>query len=169
MTGSSLRRYRGRLAGRGASWWTRSAWRNGLGWTSASSRPTSTRAPSRYADLVTTTTHKTLRGPRGGLVFSRRELPGHVDAADYPAVKGSLAASVDRTVFPGIQGGPLMHVIAAKAVAFKLAAEEPFREDQRRTIANAQVLASTLTGLVPGSCPAARTTTCCWWTSRRSA
>ena len=65
--------------------------------------------------------------------------------ADYPAVKGSLAASVDRNVFPGIQGGPLMHVIAAKAVAFKLAAQEAFREDQRRTIANAQVLAAGLT------------------------
>ena len=94
-------------------------------------------SPFPHADLVTTTTHKTLRGPRGGLVFSRKELPGHVDAADYPAVKGTLAASVDRTVFPGIQGGPLMHVIAAKAVALKLAAEETFREDQRRTIANA--------------------------------
>ena len=102
-------------------------------------------SPFPYADLVTTTTHKTLRGPRGGLVFSRTDLPDAVDAADYPAVKGSLAASVDRNVFPGIQGGPLMHVIAAKAVAFKLAAEEAFREDQRRTIANAQVLAAGLT------------------------
>ena len=70
-----------------------------------------------------------------------------MDAADYPAVKGSLAASVDRNVFPGIQGGPLMHVIAGKAVALKLAGEEAFREDQRRTIANAQVLATTLTSL----------------------
>ncbi len=102
-------------------------------------------SPFPHADLVTTTTHKTLRGPRGGLVFSRTDLPDAVDAADYPAVKGSLAASVDRNVFPGIQGGPLMHVIAAKAVAFKLAAEETFREDQRRTIANAQVLAAGLT------------------------
>ena len=102
-------------------------------------------SPFPHADLVTTTTHKTLRGPRGGLVFSRTDLPDAVDAADYPAVKGSLAASVDRNVFPGIQGGPLMHVIAAKAVAFKLAAEEPFREDQRRTIENAQVLAAGLT------------------------
>ncbi len=58
-----------------------------------------------------------------------------------------MAASVDRSVFPGIQGGPLMHVIAAKAVAFKLAAEEPFRIDQRRTVENAQVLAETLAGL----------------------
>ena len=70
-----------------------------------------------------------------------------MDPADFPAVKGSLAASLDRNVFPGIQGGPLMHVIAAKAVALKLAAEETFREDQRRTIANAQVIATTLTSL----------------------
>ena len=72
-----------------------------------------------------------------------------VAAAAFPAVKGgsasgSLAASIDRNVFPGTQGGPLMHVIAGKAVAFKLAAEEPFREDQRRTVSNAQVLAETL-------------------------
>ena len=102
-------------------------------------------SPFPHADLVTTTTHKTLRGPRGGLVFSRIDLPDAVDAAEYPAVKGSLAASVDRNVFPGIQGGPLMHVIAAKAVAFKLAAEDTFREDQRRTIVNAQILAAGLT------------------------
>ena len=106
-------------------------------------------SPFPHADLVTTTTHKTLRGPRGGLVFSRRELPDSVDAADFPQVKGSLAAAVDKTVVPGIQGGPLMHVIAAKAVALKLAAEPEFREDQRRTIANAHVLAE---GLASGGC-----------------
>jgi glycine hydroxymethyltransferase len=106
-------------------------------------------SPFPHADLVTTTTHKTLRGPRGGLVFSRRELPGSVDAAAFPQVKGSLAAAVDKTVFPGIQGGPLMHVIAAKAVALKLAAEPEFREDQRRTIENAHVLAD---GLAAGGC-----------------
>jgi glycine hydroxymethyltransferase len=109
-------------------------------------------SPFPHADIVTTTTHKTLRGPRGGMVFSRRDLPDTVDASDYPAVKGgsapgSLAASIDRTVFPGTQGGPLMHVIAAKAVAFRLAAEEPFRADQRRTVENAQVMAETLAGL----------------------
>ena len=106
-------------------------------------------SPFPHADLVTTTTHKTLRGPRGGLVFSRRELPDGIDAAEFPAVKGSLAAAVDKTVFPGIQGGPLMHVIAAKAVALKLAAEPEFREDQRRTIENANVLAE---GLASGGC-----------------
>ena len=96
-------------------------------------------SPFPHADLVTTTTHKTLRGPRGGMIFSRDELPPSLAAEDFPAVKGSLAASVDRNVFPGTQGGPLMHVIAGKAVAFKLAAGETFREDQRRTVANAAV------------------------------
>jgi glycine hydroxymethyltransferase len=85
-------------------------------------------SPFPHADLVTTTTHKTLRGPRGGLVFSKAE----------------LAKQVDKTVFPGLQGGPLMHVIAAKAVAFKLAATDEFRSDIERTVANAQLLAATL-------------------------
>jgi len=109
-------------------------------------------SPFPHADLVTTTTHKTLRGPRGGLLFSRRNLPAAVDPAVFPAVKGgaaegSLAASIDRNVFPGTQGGPLMHVIAGKAVAFKMAAGDVFREDQRRTVENAQVMAETLAGL----------------------
>jgi glycine hydroxymethyltransferase len=103
-------------------------------------------SPFPHADLVTTTTHKTLRGPRGGLVFARRELPDTIDPADYPLVKSSLAAAVDKTVFPGVQGGPLMHVIAAKAVAFLLAAGEDFRADQQRTVDNARVLAETLAG-----------------------
>ena len=85
-------------------------------------------SPFPHADLVTTTTHKTLRGPRGGMVFSRAD----------------LGKQVDKTVFPGIQGGPLMHVIAAKAVALKLAATDEFRSDMRRTVENAAVLASTL-------------------------
>jgi glycine hydroxymethyltransferase len=85
-------------------------------------------SPFPTADVVTTTTHKTLRGPRGGLVFS-------TDA---------LARAVDKSVFPGTQGGPLMHVIAAKAVALQLALTEEFREDQRRTVANAAVLAEAL-------------------------
>src|SRR4051812_38421631 len=101
-------------------------------------------SPFPHADIVTTTTHKTLRGPRGGMIFSRDELPAGIDAADFPALKGSLGAAIDKTVFPGVQGGPLMQVIAGKAVAFKLAAEEPFREDQRRTVANATTLAETL-------------------------
>src|SRR3954468_506355 len=85
-------------------------------------------SPFPHADLVTTTTHKTLRGPRGGLVFSRAD----------------LAKQVDKTVFPGLQGGPLMHVIAAKAVALKLAATNEFRADIERTVSNAQLLAQTL-------------------------
>ena len=101
-------------------------------------------SPFPHADIVTTTTHKTLRGPRGGLIFARARAARGLDPADFPALKGSLGAAVDKTVFPGVQGGPLMHVIAGKAVAFKLAAEEPFREDQRRTVANAAVLAQTL-------------------------
>ena len=75
-------------------------------------------SPFPHADLVTTTTHKTLRGPRGGLVFARADLPEGVDRADFPALgKNTLAQAVDKSVFPGVQGGPLMHVIAAKAVA----------------------------------------------------
>ncbi len=85
-------------------------------------------SPFPHADIVTTTTHKTLRGPRGGLVFGRAE----------------LAKAIDKAVFPGTQGGPLMHVIAAKAVALKLALTEQFREDQRRTVAHAAILAETL-------------------------
>ncbi|MBA3958866.1 MAG: serine hydroxymethyltransferase [Chloroflexi bacterium] len=85
-------------------------------------------SPFPHADLVTTTTHKTLRGPRGGLTFSRAE----------------FAKQVDKTVFPGIQGGPLMHVIAAKAVALLLAASDEFRSDQQRTVENARVLAETV-------------------------
>jgi glycine hydroxymethyltransferase len=85
-------------------------------------------SPFPHADIVTTTTHKTLRGPRGGLIFGRPE----------------LAKQIDRAVFPGVQGGPLMHVIAAKAVALLEAQGAAFHEDQRRTVENAGVLAETL-------------------------
>ncbi len=101
-------------------------------------------SPFPHADLVTTTTHKTLRGPRGGLIFSRVEFPQDLDKADFPTVKGTLAAAIDKTVFPGIQGGPLMHVIAAKAVALLLALGEDFRADQHRTVENAAILADAL-------------------------
>jgi glycine hydroxymethyltransferase len=101
-------------------------------------------SPFPYADLVTTTTHKTLRGPRGGLIFARAELPPGIEREAFPAVKTSLAAQVDKTVFPGVQGGPLMHVIAAKAVALRLAAGEAFRQDQARTIENASIIAESL-------------------------
>jgi len=104
-------------------------------------------SPFPHADLVTTTTHKTLRGPRGGIVFARRDLPEGIDRADFPALgKNTLAQAIDKSVFPGIQGGPLMHVVAAKAIAFHLAATEEFRRDQARTIVNARVLAETVAG-----------------------
>ena len=101
-------------------------------------------SPFPHADIVTTTTHKTLRGGRGGLIFSREELPDAVDAADFPSVKTTLGAQIDKAVFPGVQGGPLMHVIAGKAVGLKLAAEELFRRDQHRTVENAAELAEAL-------------------------
>ncbi|MBI3752042.1 MAG: serine hydroxymethyltransferase [Chloroflexi bacterium] len=101
-------------------------------------------SPFPHADIVTTTTHKTLRGGRGGLIFSRESLPEGVNPADFPMVRTTLAAQVDKTVFPGVQGGPLMHVVAAKAVGLKLAATASFREDQRRTIENAAVLAASM-------------------------
>ena len=84
--------------------------------------------PVPYCDVVTTTTHKTLRGPRGGLILCRKE----------------HARSINRAVFPGIQGGPLMHIIAAKAVGFKLAMEEEFKPYQQQILDNAQVLSDTL-------------------------
>lgn len=86
--------------------------------------------PVPYSDVVTTTTHKTLRGPRGGLILSR-------DAEKY-------GAKFNKAVFPGIQGGPLMHVIAAKAVAFKEALEPGFKEYQKKIVDNAQALAAAL-------------------------
>jgi glycine hydroxymethyltransferase len=86
-------------------------------------------SPVGIADVVTTTTHKTLRGPRGGLILTNEE---------------ALAKKINSLVFPGIQGGPLMHVIAAKAVAFKEAGENNFVQYQKQVIKNAQVMAETL-------------------------
>ncbi len=86
-------------------------------------------SPVPYADFVTTTTHKTLRGPRGGMIISRTE---------------ELAIGVNKAVFPGIQGGPLMHIIAAKAVAFKEAMSEMFIQDQIQTVKNAKALCKCL-------------------------
>ena len=104
-------------------------------------------SPFPHADIVTTTTHKTLRGARGGMIFSRRELPASVDPANYPMVKPNLAATIDRSVFPGVQGGPLMHVIAGKAVALKLALTQEFRDYQGQVVANARVMGETLQSL----------------------
>ncbi len=84
--------------------------------------------PVAVADYVTTTTHKTLAGPRSGVIICRQE----------------LGKGIDKAIFPGLQGGPLMHIIAAKAVCFKLAATEEFRRRQQQTIANAALLAQRL-------------------------
>ncbi|MEU0937775.1 serine hydroxymethyltransferase [Embleya sp. NPDC005971] len=86
-------------------------------------------SPVPYADVVTTTTHKTLGGPRGGVILSKAE----------------YAKKINSAVFPGQQGGPLEHVIAAKAVAFKVAASDDFKDRQRRTLEGSVVLAERLT------------------------
>jgi len=85
-------------------------------------------SPVPHADFVTTTTHKTLRGPRAGMVLCREK----------------YAKDLDKGVFPGLQGGPLMHIIAAKAVCFKEAAEPSFVDYQRQIVTNARRLASAL-------------------------
>ena len=87
-------------------------------------------SPVPYAQFVTTTTHKTLRGPRGGMILCTEE----------------WAAAIDKAVFPGIQGGPLMHIIAAKAVAFKEALEPSFKDYQSQVVKNAKALAEALKG-----------------------
>ena len=86
--------------------------------------------PVPYADVVTSTTHKTLGGPRGGIILARGK---------------DFAKKLNSSVFPGFQGGPLEHVIAAKAVSFKVAASEEFKERQRRTVDGARILAERLT------------------------
>lgn len=85
-------------------------------------------SPVPYADFVTTTTHKTLRGPRGGMILTTKE----------------HAKAIDKAVFPGMQGGPLMHVIAAKAVAFLEALKPEFKDYQKKVLENAQILGETL-------------------------
>lgn len=86
-------------------------------------------SPIGYADVVTTTTHKTLRGPRGGLILTNNE---------------EIAKKINKAIFPGVQGGPLMHIIAAKALAFKEALSPEFKIYQHNIVTNAKVLASTL-------------------------
>lgn len=87
-------------------------------------------SPIPYAHITTSTTHKTLRGPRGGLILTNDE---------------EIAKKIDKIIFPGIQGGPLMHIIAGKAVAFKEALSPEFKKYQEQVIKNAKVLADTLT------------------------
>ena len=86
--------------------------------------------PVPHADVVTSTTHKSLRGPRGGIIL----------------MKEPVAKAINSAIFPGIQGGPLMHVIAGKAVAFQEALQPEFKAYQQRVVANARVLAETLAG-----------------------
>lgn len=86
-------------------------------------------SPVNYADVVTTTTHKTLRGPRGGMIMTNND---------------DVAKLINKAVFPGTQGGPLMHIIAAKAMAFKEALTEEFKEYQKQIVKNASALAKTL-------------------------
>lgn len=86
-------------------------------------------SPLEYADVVTTTTHKTLRGPRSGMILTNRE---------------DIAKMINKAVFPGTQGGPLMHIIAAKAIALKEALSDDFKNYQRRIVSNAKKLAETL-------------------------
>ena len=86
-------------------------------------------SPVPYADIVTTTTHKTLRGPRGGVIMCKEQ----------------YAKAIDKAVFPGMQGGPLMHVIAGKAVAFKEALSPAFKEYQKQVVKNAQAMADEFT------------------------
>ena len=88
-------------------------------------------SPVPYADVVTTTTHKTLRGPRGGVIMC----------------KESLAKAIDKAIFPGVQGGPLMHIVAAKAVAFKEALTPEFKEYQHQIVLNARAMAEEFTKL----------------------
>ncbi len=99
-------------------------------------------SPMPYADIVTSTTHKTLRGPRGGLILTNHE-GGEFMLENMPKPK-TMAQAVDAWVFPGCQGGPLMHVIAAKAVAFAEARKDEFGEYIGQVVKNASVLAQTL-------------------------
>jgi glycine hydroxymethyltransferase len=85
-------------------------------------------SPVPHAHIVTSTTHKTLRGPRSGMILSKQQ----------------FAKDIDKTVFPGIQGGPLVHIMAAKAVCFLEASQPSFREYARQVVVNAKVLAETL-------------------------
>jgi glycine hydroxymethyltransferase len=105
------------------SWWT---WRTSPGWWPRGLHPN----PCQYADIVTSTTHKTLRGPRAGLILAKEK----------------YAAAIDKTVFPGMQGGPLVHVMAAKAVCFLEAMQPEFVDYQKQVVANARALAESLMG-----------------------
>lgn len=99
-------------------------------------------SPLPYSHVVTTTTHKTLRGPRGGMILSDFE-GGEIFLKNMPAAK-TITEALDFVIFPGIQGGPLMHAIAAKAVSFKEALSPDYIDYQKRVLANAKALADEL-------------------------
>ena len=100
-------------------------------------------SPVPYADVVTSTTHKTLRGPRGGLILCKNEITKkNIETGEMETI--NLAKKIDSAVFPGTQGGPLEHVIAAKAVCFGEALKPEFKEYARKIVENAQALAAAL-------------------------
>lgn len=105
-------------------------------------------SPLPHCDIVTTTTHKTLRGPRSGLILMGKDFENRlgITAPKTGRVK-MMSEVIDSMVMPGIQGGPLMHVVAAKAVAFKEALQPSFKEYAKQVVKNAQTLGETLTGL----------------------
>jgi glycine hydroxymethyltransferase len=99
-------------------------------------------SPLPYADVVTSTTHKTLRGPRGGIILSN--FPDKVVGKTAKGNDITLAQAINSTIFPGIQGGPLVHVIAGKATAFLEDLQPEFKEYAKQVVANARILAKTL-------------------------
>jgi glycine hydroxymethyltransferase len=106
-------------------------------------------SPVPHAHIVTTTTHKTLRGPRAGMILSNKLIalpfrPGLAEGGGVPDKPFDLAAAIDKVVFPGDQGGPLVHIIAAKAVCFLEAMQPDFKDYARQIVANAKLLADTL-------------------------
>ncbi|MBQ3923725.1 MAG: serine hydroxymethyltransferase, partial [Spirochaetales bacterium] len=103
-------------------------------------------SPVPYSDFVTTTTHKTLRGPRGGMILIGKDSENKMGIVAPKSGRVKMMSElIDSTIFPGIQGGPLMHVIAGKAVAFKEALSDDFKVYQNQIIKNCQTLAKSLT------------------------
>ena len=100
-------------------------------------------SPVPYADVVTTTTHKTLRGPRGGMILCKNEITKkNIETGEMATI--NLAKKIDSAVFPGTQGGPLEHIIAAKAICFGEALKPEFKEYARKIVENAQAMAAEL-------------------------
>ena len=100
--------------------------------------------PVKYAHIVTTTTHKTLRGPRGGVIMMGEDFDNPFGKTNNKGEIRKMSSLIDSAVFPGVQGGPLEHVIAAKAVAFGEALQPEFKEYQTQVVKNAKVMAQAL-------------------------